>query len=658
MLITGASAGIGEGLAREFARRGYGLAIAARRLDRLEALVPRLLAAGAAQVVTIALDVADTDAIEPAVQRAAAELGRLDVIVANAGVGPLTPTGRGKLPLMRETININLVGAIATIEAALPIFRAQGSGHVVGVTSVAGSKGLPGFGAYSASKAGLHRYLQSLRAELRGTPVVVTELAPGFIDTDINRDKGARPFLIDVDKGAAIMARMIERQVGKRWVPVLPWTIIAQLLKILPAAVLAPRTEAQLTEDTTMDFEHSQRVKDLQARLAAFMDEHVYPNEARFFAEVEANKAQGNGWVPTRVMEEMKAKARAAGLWNLWLPDSEHGAGLTNLEYAPLAELTGRSHIAPEALNCAAPDTGNMEVLVRYGNDEQKERWLKPLLAGEIRSGFAMTEPAVASSDATNISASIVRDGDHYVINGRKWWTSGASDPRCKVLIFMGKTDPSNPSVHRQQSMILVPMDTPGVRVVRPVPVFGYLDEPHGHPEVDFENVRVPVSNLLLGEGRGFEIAQGRLGPGRIHHCMRIIGATERALEAMCRRSLQRTAFHRKLAEQGVWRERIADARMKLDQARFLTLHAAWKMDVAGNKAAQKEIAMIKVVAPNVACEVIDQAIQLFGGAGVTDDHGLGWAYAMARTLRIADGPDEVHRNHIAKLELSRYLAA
>ena len=658
MLITGASAGIGEGLAREFARRGYGLAIAARRLDRLEALAPQLLAAGAAQVVTIALDVADTDAIEPAVQRAAAELGRLDVIVANAGVGPLTPTGRGKLPLMRETLNINLVGAIATIEAALPIFRAQGSGQVVGVTSVAGSKGLPGFGAYSASKAGLHRYLQSLRAELRGTPVVVTELAPGFIDTDINRDKGARPFLIDVDKGAAIMARMIERQVGKRWVPVLPWTIIAQLLKILPAALTRAATEAPLTEDTTMDFEHSPRVKDLQARLTAFMDDHVYPNEARFFAEVEANKARGNGWVPTRVMEEMKARARAAGLWNLWLPESEHGAGLTNLEYAPLAELTGRSHIAPEALNCAAPDTGNMEVLVRYGNDEQRERWLKPLLAGEIRSGFAMTEPAVASSDATNISASIVRDGDHYVINGRKWWTSGASDPRCKVLIFMGKTDPSNPSVHRQQSMILVPMDTPGVRVVRPVPVFGYLDEPHGHPEVDFENVRVPVSNLLLGEGRGFEIAQGRLGPGRIHHCMRIIGATERALEAMCRRSLQRTAFHRKLAEQGVWRERIADARMKLDQARLLTLHAAWKMDVAGNKAAQKEIAMIKVVAPNVACEVIDQAIQLFGGAGVTDDHGLGWAYAMARTLRIADGPDEVHRNHIAKLELSRYLAA
>jgi acyl-CoA dehydrogenase len=355
-------------------------------------------------------------------------------------------------------------------------------------------------------------------------------------------------------------------------------------------------------------------------------------------------------------MEELKDKARAAGLCNLWLPGSEHGAGLTNLEYAPLAEITGRSHIAPEALNCSAPDTGNMEVLVRYGNPEQQERWLKPLLAGEIRSGFAMTEPAVASSDATNIAATIERDGDHYVINGRKWWTSGAADPRCKVLIFMGKTDPDNPSVHRQQSMVLVPMDAPGVRIVRPVPVFGYLDEPHGHPEVDFDNVRVPVSNLLLGEGRGFEIAQGRLGPGRIHHCMRLLGASERALEAMCRRALRRTAFHKKLAEQGVWRERIANARLQLDQARLLTLHAAWKMDVAGNKAAQKEIAMIKVVAPNVACQVVDQAIQLFGGAGVTDDHGLGWAYAMARTLRIADGPDEVHRNHIAKLELARYL--
>jgi acyl-CoA dehydrogenase len=405
-----------------------------------------------------------------------------------------------------------------------------------------------------------------------------------------------------------------------------------------------------------VDFDLSPRVKELQSRLLAFMDEHVYPNEARFFAEIHQNKAAGNPWVPTRVMEELKTQARAAGLWNLFLPESEYGAGLTNLEYAPLAEITGRSHIAPEALNCSAPDTGNMEVLVRYGSAEQKKRWLEPLLAGEIRSGFAMTEPGVASSDATNISASIVREGGDYVINGRKWWTSGACDPRCKVLVFMGKTDPDHADRHRQQSMILVPMDAPGVRVVRPVPVFGYLDEPHGHPEVDFRDVRVSVENLLLGEGRGFEIAQGRLGPGRIHHCMRLLGAAERALEAMCRRALSRTAFHKRLAEQGVWRERIAAARMKLDQARFLTLHAAWKMDVAGNKVAQKEIAMIKVVAPNVACEVIDQAIQLFGGAGVTDDFGLGWAYASARTLRIADGPDEVHRNHIAKLELARHV--
>jgi len=407
-----------------------------------------------------------------------------------------------------------------------------------------------------------------------------------------------------------------------------------------------------------MDFAYSDKVQDLQRRVSAFMEEHVYPAEERFHAEIAENRRNGNAWQPTQVMEELKAKAKADGLWNLWLPESNLGAGLTNLEYAPLCEIMGRSHIGPEAFNCSAPDTGNMEVLVRYGNEAQKAEWLPPLLDGRIRSGFAMTEPAVASSDATNIAASIVRDGDHYVINGRKWWTSGAGDPRCRILIFMGKTDPQNASRHRQQSMILVPMETPGVRVVRNVPVFGYDDAPHGHSEVDFVDVRVPVSNLLLGEGRGFEIAQGRLGPGRIHHCMRLIGAAERTLEKMCKRALSRIAVGRPRAEQGVWRERIADARLKIDQARFLVLHAAWKMDVAGNKAAQKEIAMIKVVAPTIACEVLDQAIQLFGGAGVSDDFGLGWAYANSRTLRIADGPDEVHRNHIAKLELSRYLKA
>ena len=405
-----------------------------------------------------------------------------------------------------------------------------------------------------------------------------------------------------------------------------------------------------------MDFAHSGKVQDLQRRVTAFMDEHVYPNEARFHGEVEENRRMGNAWVPTLVVEELKRKARAAGLWNLWLPESGLGAGLSNLEYAPLCEIMGRSLIGPEAFNCSAPDTGNMEVLVRYGNEAQKREWLAPLLEGEIRSGFAMTEPAVASSDATNIAASIIRDGDDFVINGRKWWTSGAGDPRCKVLIFMGKTDAGNENRHRQQSMVLVPMDTPGVRVVRQVPVFGYDDAPHGHSEIDFVDVRVPATNLLLGEGRGFEIAQGRLGPGRIHHCMRLIGATERTIDKMCQRALTRTAFGKRLAEQGVWRERIADARIKLDQARFLVLHAAWKMDIAGNKAALKEIAMIKVVAPNVACEVIDQAIQLFGGAGVSDDFGLGWLYANSRTLRIADGPDEVHRNHIGKLELARFL--
>jgi acyl-CoA dehydrogenase len=404
-----------------------------------------------------------------------------------------------------------------------------------------------------------------------------------------------------------------------------------------------------------MDFAYSDRVRDLQARLTAFMHEHVYPAEPRFFAEVAENRRRGNPWQPTRVVEELKVKARAAGLWNLFLPDSEHGAGLKNHEYATLCEIMGRSHIASEACNCSAPDTGNMEVLERYGSAEHKERWLKPLLAGEIRSAFAMTEPAVASSDATNIEARIARDGDHYVINGRKWWTSGAADPRCRILIFMGKTDPDNPDRHRQQSMILVPMDTPGVKVLRHLTVFGYDDAPHGHSEVDFVDVRVPRSNLLLGEGRGFEIAQGRLGPGRIHHCMRILGESERALEEMCQRAVRRVAFGRPLSEQGVWRERIANARIMIDQARLLVLHAAWKMDVAGNKAAQKEIAMIKVVVPNVGCQIIDWAIQLFGAAGISDDFGLANAYAKTRTLRIADGPDEVHRNAIAKAEIGSH---
>ena len=409
-----------------------------------------------------------------------------------------------------------------------------------------------------------------------------------------------------------------------------------------------------------MDFAYSDKVIDLQQRIKAFMDAHIYPNEARFHAEVEANRAQGNPWVPTVVMEELKQKARGAGLWNMFLPQSERGAGLTNLEYAPLCEIMGRSHIAPEAFNCSAPDTGNMETIERYGNEAQKREWLMPLLEGKIRSGFAMTEPAVASSDATNIQASIQRvkggDGDHYLINGRKWWTSGAPDPRCKILIFMGKTDPENASRHSQQSMILVPMETPGVRLVRALTVFGYDHAPHGHGEVDFDNVRVPVSNILLGEGRGFEIAQGRLGPGRIHHCMRLIGLAERALELMCRRALKRVAFHKPVADQGVTRERIANARILIDQARFLTLHAAWKMDTVGNKIAQQEIAMIKVAAPNMALQVIDWAMQAHGGAGVCDDFPLASAYAHARTLRFADGPDEVHRNQIAKVELGRYL--
>jgi acyl-CoA dehydrogenase len=405
-----------------------------------------------------------------------------------------------------------------------------------------------------------------------------------------------------------------------------------------------------------MEFNYSDKVIDLQKRVTAFMDEHVYAAEEVFEAEMDAARKNGNPWVPTRIVEELKQKARAAGLWNLFLPESELGAGLTNLEYAPLCEIMGRSHIGPEAFNCSAPDTGNMETLARYSSQALQDQWLKPLLEGTIRSGFAMTEPDVASSDATNIEARIERDGDEYVINGQKWWTSGANDPRCKILIFMGKTDPDNPNRHRQQSMILVPMDTPGVTVLRHLPVFGYDDAPHGHAEVRFENVRVPATNMLLGEGRGFEIAQGRLGPGRIHHCMRLIGRAERALEKMCRRSLNRVAFGRPVSDQGVTRERIANARIMIDQTRFMVLNAAYMMDTVGNKAAAKEIAMIKVAAPNMACQVIDWAIQAHGGGGVSEDFGLARAYASSRTLRIADGPDEVHRNAIAKLELARYM--
>ncbi len=404
-----------------------------------------------------------------------------------------------------------------------------------------------------------------------------------------------------------------------------------------------------------MSFEFSERVKELQKRLTTFMDEHVYPNETTFYAEVHANRQMGNAWVPTLVIEELKEKAKAAGLWNLFLPQSERGAGLTNLEYAPLCEIMGRSPIAPEVFNCSAPDTGNMETLERYGTEEQKQQWLVPLLEGKIRSCFSMTEPGVASSDATNIQARITRDGDHYVISGRKWWSSGANDPRCKIIIFMGKTDPDNSSRHKQQSMILVPMDTPGVKVLRHLPVFGYDDAPHGHAEIVFQDVHVPVSNMLLGEGRGFEIAQGRLGPGRIHHCMRQIGLAELALEKMCRRSLKRVAFGRSLADQGVTRERIANSRVLIDQARLLTFNAAYMMDTVGNKVARKEIAMIKVVVPNMAQQVIDWAMQVYGGGSLSDDFGLAFAFAQARALRFADGPDEVHRNQIAKLELAKY---
>jgi acyl-CoA dehydrogenase len=406
-----------------------------------------------------------------------------------------------------------------------------------------------------------------------------------------------------------------------------------------------------------MDFDHSPKVKDLQQRLTAFMNEHVYPGERGYWQELARNRAAGNAWQPLQVIEDLKPKARAAGLWNLFLPESERGAGLTNLEYAPLAEIMGAVPWSSEIFNCSAPDTGNMETIERYGTAEHKARWLEPLLEGRIRSAFLMTEPAVASSDATNIETRIDRQGDEYVINGRKWWSSGAGDPRCKILIVMGKTDVNAPR-HSQQSMILVPMDTPGVKVLRPLTVFGRDDAPHGHMEVDLKDVRVPASNILLGEGRGFEIAQGRLGPGRIHHCMRLIGMAERALALTCARLDSRVAFGREISRQGVWHERIAEARCEIDMARLLTLKAAYMMDTVGNKVAKAEIAMIKVVAPNMALKVIDWAIQAHGGGGVSDDFPLAALYSGARTLRLADGPDEVHREAIAKLELGRQRAA
>jgi acyl-CoA dehydrogenase len=400
-----------------------------------------------------------------------------------------------------------------------------------------------------------------------------------------------------------------------------------------------------------MDFTHSPRARELLARLQGFLEEHVQPNEMRYHEQV----SEAGRWGEVPLLGQLQALARNAGLWNLFLPPpTTHGPGLTNLEYAPLCEAMGRIHWSSQVFNCSAPDTGNMETLERFGTDAQKREWLEPLLTGEIRSAFAMTEPAVASSDATNIETAIRRDGDDYLINGRKWWTSGAGDERCRIFILMGKTDPTAPR-HRQQSMILVPRDTPGVRILRPLSVFGYDDAPHGHMEILFEDVRVPAQNILLGEGRGFEIAQARLGPGRIHHCMRLIGLAERALEAMCRRAKGRVAFGKPLAEQGVTLERIAESRILIDQARLLTLRAAWMMDTVGNKAAKAEIAMIKVVAPNMACQVIDWAIQLHGAAGVSQDFALAASYAHARKTRLADGPDEVHRAQIGKLELARY---
>jgi acyl-CoA dehydrogenase len=403
-----------------------------------------------------------------------------------------------------------------------------------------------------------------------------------------------------------------------------------------------------------MNFELSDRVKELQAKVSAFMDQHIYPNEQRYFAEIDANRRKGNAWVPVQIIEELKPKARAAGLWNLWQP-KDHGGALSNLEYATLCEIMGKLQWAPEVFNCSAPDTGNMEVLFRYGTPEQQKQWLTPLLNGEIRSAFLMTEPEVASSDATNIQCRIERQGNEYVINGRKWWSSGAGDPRCKIYIVMGKSDPDNANRHQQQSMVLVPADAKGVKVLRALTVFGYDDAPHGHMEVSLDNVRVPVSSMLLGEGRGFEIAQGRLGPGRIHHCMRIIGQAERALEFMCKRLKSRVAFGKPVSEQSVWHERIAESRIMIEQARLLTLKAAYMMDTVGNKVAKAEIAMIKVIAPNMAQQIIDWAIQAHGGGGVCQDFPVSWMYAWNRTLRLADGPDEVHRAQVARLELKKY---